>query len=54
MYYISILLLAMALYFGIIGFWHNSSSQKLLSVFLLIAAIGTGIVIFLALTAQPQ
>jgi len=52
MFFVTGLLLFLFVYFLISGYRKDDSAQKLIAWIMLIAAFGTGMVLFLALNAQ--
>ncbi len=52
MFFISGLLLFLFIYFLVSGYRNDDSAQKLIAWIMLIAAFGTGMILFFALNAQ--
>ena len=52
MYFVTGLLTFLAVYFLVLGYKNNDDAQKLIGQVMLIAAFGTGVILFLALSAQ--
>ena len=52
MFFVTGLLLFLFVYFMISGYRHNDDQQKTIAWIMLIAAFGTGMILFFALTAE--
>lgn len=52
MFFVTGLLFALFLYFLVLGYKNNDSDQKTLAWIMLIAALGTGMILFLIYSAQ--